>query len=562
MATKFSFNNKVIGEPGVYSQVKSGIKNPPLSMSYGNILIIDTGKGAGYGSGSGILGGLKKGKDSIQSFDNLGDFQDKVRGGLYWHLAEYLFLPNGFNFPGVSKVYFVKAATTTPAEITYNFGDELVSDSDSDSMLDGGTITFQVRAEGTAGNGVETYSSLTRGYCGVMKKSPNYSLTNKVFVMEFWAGTYKGVDNNGLEWDNIVDSSCPPELIATSVEFKTVKKLGEWGLKNAKFNQYFRVKSYTTLGSGRVDDKDLLNYATNNLASGGTETYNSNYLNDTLDAVASLDYTFVLATDYGIDGVTGAESANNGKILAHIMTQAKYQKYMIVGGGNDEDEFDSTGGSIDIAKYYNSSRVIVVHAGIKRALKTGGFKNFESITKTAAVLGRICGLQPQVPATFKSITMDADMHDMTDIQRQKALDFGVLHTKYDDEFGRFVINQSINSIQENTYEVNTDGSSHEISIERIAAQVNKLIVFNAKKDLLSQEAGVNRNTLTAVNVSQWLKSFLISITATASKDNLIISFQNINVTVQGDAYFITYEFVPNFPVNKLFFTGVMIDKNV
>ena len=42
-------------------------------------------------------------------------------------------------------------------------------------------------------------------------------------------------------------------------------------------------------------------------------------------------------------------------------------------------------------------------------------------------------------------------------------------------------------------------------------------------------------------------------------DNLIISFGNVNVAVQGDAYFVEYEFVPNFEVNFVFTTGFIID---
>jgi hypothetical protein len=45
MAHKSFFNNRIIRQPGVYSQIKSGISNPPLPLAYGNIVLIDTGIG-------------------------------------------------------------------------------------------------------------------------------------------------------------------------------------------------------------------------------------------------------------------------------------------------------------------------------------------------------------------------------------------------------------------------------------------------------------------------------------------------------------------------------------
>jgi hypothetical protein len=103
MSYKQIFNGREVQEPGVYSQIKSGIKNPPQNLAYGNILIIDTGSGAGFGGGAGISGELAEMKGAIYSFDNIEDFRSHVKGGLHWSLALPLFRPNGFQNPGVSK---------------------------------------------------------------------------------------------------------------------------------------------------------------------------------------------------------------------------------------------------------------------------------------------------------------------------------------------------------------------------------------------------------------------------------------------------------------------------
>jgi hypothetical protein len=48
MPTSIVFNGKTRILPGVYTQIKSGIENPPRTATYGKILLIDTGSfGAG-----------------------------------------------------------------------------------------------------------------------------------------------------------------------------------------------------------------------------------------------------------------------------------------------------------------------------------------------------------------------------------------------------------------------------------------------------------------------------------------------------------------------------------
>lgn len=121
MATSFPFggqNNKI---PNSYADIKSGVKNPPVQLPYGNVLILDSGSGAGYGGGAGVGGTLQSGKDAIYEFDNIDDYRDFQKGGLHWLLAEPLFRPAGPGIPGISKAFCMKAANTTPAEIALTF---------------------------------------------------------------------------------------------------------------------------------------------------------------------------------------------------------------------------------------------------------------------------------------------------------------------------------------------------------------------------------------------------------------------------------------------------------
>lgn len=111
--------------------------------------------------------------------------------------------------------------------------------------------------------------------------------------------------------------------------------------------------------------------------------------------------------------------------------------------------------------------------------------------------------------------------------------------------------------------LNTDGTSHLISLKRIAAQLNKELEINAKVQLLgNQEAGPNRATLTASVVQNWVQEFLKRRTATPTTDNLILSFQDITATFEADVLRVGYSFVPNFEINKLFITGLIIDPSL
>jgi hypothetical protein len=69
MATSIFFNGKQIKVPGVYSTVKSGIKNPALNLAYGNALVIDTG-GFGFGHGGGYDNAAIRCYIQISNFSN------------------------------------------------------------------------------------------------------------------------------------------------------------------------------------------------------------------------------------------------------------------------------------------------------------------------------------------------------------------------------------------------------------------------------------------------------------------------------------------------------------
>jgi hypothetical protein len=552
MPTSIVFNGRTRILPGIYSKTESAIQNPPRVASYGKLLMIDTGSfGAGFGGGAGIKGTLENGKNAIYSISNSKEYESFTKGGLAWLLSKPIFFPDGFASVGASEVKYVRACSTVPAEITMNFGD---ADSDYDSSVDGGIITIQIRNEGVIGNGLLQSGNLYKGYAGVMRAGQNDSTK---FIIDLYIGTYKGEDTDGDPYDGIAKVDAKPILLVSSPEFRTLAELVLWMNKDATFNYYFKLKTHTILGSGVVDALDLSHYSSYTVATGGSEIYSSAMLDEVLDQIVELDYSFALCDNWG----DNAMSSNNGKIIAHIVTEAKYEKFMVVGGGKDALKFTQANGSIPIAEYYNSDRVTIVHSGVQipSNISGTGFKEYDSIYTAAAVVGRILGLPPQVPATFKGLNIKGVIHPLKEKEKELCLIKGVLPIAYDSEVGRFIIVQGINSLQNNDYLVNEDATSFSIQVKRIMAHANKTLTINARKDLFNAENGANRFTMSKQVVKDWAKKQLKSLTVTTTEDNLFLSFRNVEVNSSQDNVFLTYGAVPNGEITKLLITSTMLD---
>lgn len=639
MATPITVKGKQQTRPGVYTEIKSGIQNPALAFPYGNIVIIDTGLANDFAAGSGINGSLSQGQNSIFEFDNIIDFRNFVKGGYLWLLAEPLFKPDGNRSDGVSKIYYIKAATTQHAEIPFNVAN--------------GNFTFQTLDEGTGANGVLTVGNLSKGY-GV-KLIRGVQDTSK-FVVQFYVGTFKGLDamNSNVPYDGVPAAISVPRLVCQSVEVSGVAELLQWCSTSNDFITNFKVKagsistpsatgtitvngastnvitakadgvsigSFTSTGSSLAANAtglaanitslvatnggytatavgpvltvvgpdgdsvgvvltftvtgtfaatgstftdtftttDLTTYTGFNLATGGTETYNSTDFDDVLPEIKELDNFFFLSTEYGVN----ATSMNNTKLQDFVENETKVQKYVAIGGGYDSNTFKGTAttNSEGMVKYFNSDSIIIVHGGVKKTVRGAiGFRVYDQLYKTAVELGRVVGLPPQVPVTLKPIAIDGEVHPLNEKDQEFCLKNGILYSYYDTELAGFVSGQGINSLQNNTFLVNEDGTSFSMAVKRITSQLNYEILYTAKRRFFGSNNGPNRATITPDDIKAWLETFLKSKMATSLEDNLIIRFGNINVTVNQDNYFVSYEFVPNFEVSKIIFTGFILDK--
>jgi hypothetical protein len=185
-----------------------------------------------------------------------------------------------------------------------------------------------------------------------------------------------------------------------------------------------------------------------------------------------------------------------------------------------------------------------------------GTKYLNPIFWAATIIGLAAGGAPQTPLTFKRSGYENFKYILKQKEREKALQAGILHPR--NVSGYFVINQGITSLQDNKKMIANDGQSLELSIALIKAQLNKEMILDAEQRFV----GSNAAKASPETVKNFVETKLQSLTATKDTDNLIIDWKNVKTVAKNSDYFTTYDFVPNVPVNKLFFTGNILEFTV
>lgn len=416
----------------------------------------------------------------------------------------------------------------------------------------GGTITFNGITEGIRANGVLTGPVLTVGFA--MKMIAGIS-DNTKFILQLWQGTFKGLDDDGVSFDDIAASSTNEILLTQSPEFRNISEIIDWAKTDQVLNQYYTHGTSSVVGLGTIGPNDLTANIGYVLSTGGTTTYGTADFTAVLDAIKEVDNTFFLSDKYG----DNAQNIKNSQLLAHMQTAAEFDKFMVVGGGANALKFTQANGSIPTAKFFNSEKVFVTHSDIKIPSSTAplGYKIRSTFYHAAAACGRMAGLDPQTPLTWKDLNVIGVTHELTLSQREQALLAGVLHLKNIPNLG-WIVNQDVNTLQKNMQEINQDGTSFEGSLMRIAAQLNKELTMNLREKFV----GKNVATASPADVKSFVEGYLQFRTANKQVDNLILLGKNVNVQLIGSDYQIKYSFVPNGPVNRLFTTGFMLDINL
>lgn len=535
MATVVNFHGKNYIEPGSYAV---SVYNPTSVVNvseFGNVMIIDTGlaKNGDYefAGGSGIHGELNKGLKSVYEFDNYEDFLSFMGGGLVGDIAQKIFTPRD-GVAGAPKLFYCRAATTKCANITLTFSS-------------GNSLILKCKNEGEVGNGVIDGGVLKVGYAArVITGSDDPSK----FKCQVYRGSFMGVDKDGEPYGSASLSKATGNLLAESEEFETLEELYNW----ARSDKYILANFVVSMTGVKTSN---ISAVTLTAATGGkTEWLKDSEYADVLEAISELDVTFFLATNTSVgDGIS---SATTGRLFTFLKNDAKFTEFLVIpGGSSDSDLFGESGSSQAIAKYYDSEQVVVVHgAPIVNRKDGNGTKELPSIYLAAAIIGLAAGQAPQQPLTFKRVGYQSFTYDLKKKEREKALQAGIMHVR--NLSGYWCVNQGITTIQDNKKSIASDGQTMELSIALIKAQLNKELIVDSANRFIGDTSAVNASPQTIKNFTE---TKLSSLTAKTGEDNLLKSWKNVKVVQKNSDFQITYDFAPNLPVNKLFFTGNILD---
>ena len=538
MATVVNFHGKNYIEPGSYAV---SVYNPTSVVNvseFGNVMIIDTGlaKNGDYefAGGSGIHGELNKGLKSVYEFDNYEDFLSFMGGGLVGDIAEKIFTPRD-GVAGAPKLFYCRAATTKCANITLTFGS-------------GNSLVLKCKNEGEVGNGVIEGGVLKVGYAArVITGSDDPSK----FKCQVYRGSFMGVDDDGEPYGSASISKASGNLLTESEEFETLEELYNW----ARSDKYILANFVVSMTGVKTSN---ISAVTLTAATGGkTEWLKDSEYADVLEAISELDVTFFLATNTSVgDGIS---SATTGRLFTFLKNDAKFSEFLVIpGGSSDSDLFGESDSSQAIAKYYDSEQAVVVHgAPIVNRKDGNGTKELPSIYLAAAIIGLAAGQAPQQPLTFKRVGYQSFAYDLKKKEREKALQAGIMHVR--NLSGYWCVNQGITTLQDNKKSIASDGQTMELSIALIKAQLNKELIVDSANRFIGNTSAVNASPQTIKNFTE---TKLSSLTAKTGEDNLLKSWKNVKVVQKNSDFQITYDFAPNLPVNKLFFTGNILDLEV
>jgi hypothetical protein len=538
MATVVNFHGKNYIEPGSYAV---SVYNPTSVVNvseFGNVMIIDTGLSINgkyeFAGGSGINGELNKGLKSVYEFDNYEDFLAFMGGGLVGDIAQKIFTPID-GTTGAPKLYYCRAAKTTCATIELKFSTS--------------SIILKCKNEGIAGNGVIDDGQLKVGYAARIISGTDDA---SKFKCQIYKGSYMGADEYGEPYGSKDYDNSVSNLLTESDEYSTIGELYKWACSDK-----YVLANFEIVKGSDYDEETSLSSISLTASKGGTTDYLSGTeYADALEAISELDVTFFIATNTTVD--KGIDANTTGRLFTFIKNDSKFTEFLVIpGGSSDDDLFGDTNSSQAIAKYYNSGQVVCVHGAPIVSRKDGnGTKQLPSIYLAAAIVGLNAGQAAQTPLTFQRVGYQSFCYDLKKKEREKALQAGIMHVR--NVSGYWVVNQGVTTLQDNKKTIANDGQSMELSIELIKAQLNKELILEGQTRFTGKTAA----QASPQTVKNFVETKLNSLIATTDNDNLILAYKNVKVSAKNSDYYVTYDFQANIPVNKVFFTGNILDFEV
>lgn len=369
-----------------------------------------------------------------------------------------------------------------------------------------------------------------------------FDVDNKKAYLEVWMGTYEGQNSAGYQIGNTRENS-GPTMIFRSRKCTTPQQLVTALQTSSDWNQLFSVSEYQTTSTSFLETTNELFKFT-----GGSDEYMEN-LTEVYSYLNDIDYSFAMVLEKN-DTQNFAQS-----LYEYIKEEAKDIKQMITYNG----VFDS---AMALAAQYDDDAVIVTTGVVKETsiASPDGFIVHDPMVTAGYVLGRICGLSPEVAATMKRINIDGmDIEPSTE-NLEDMLDSGVICPYYDPDLGYYCLSQAVNSLQSNSRFINTDCTTYSIQAKRIIAQVMKNLQQRSKIEFWGGEGGVNKGSLSDTFLKTWTRGILEELTLSQDKtiNNYLLTYEVTKIETNEDNKFVYFTFTINGEISKVFFTGVVL----
>jgi DNA-binding NarL/FixJ family response regulator len=444
------------------------------------------------------VGGLTAADKTIYLSDNPAFFRNALQDGIGKKVVDYVFNPAP-SAPGAQQVIFVRAQAATGATATITTG--------------GATLTLTTKDKGA-----------------YLSTAPTY-LQKKLLA---------GVVNSAL---NILYLYLNGVLVWTSPEVAKFEDLLTAIQANALASSLLTGAITGTAGVDLTGAEDVSSVT---FTGGTSPAMTGTDIDNALALLSNLEFSFLV--------IASETEANYLKGLSFVVNSATYPAIVVAGGALAETVAQVLTRSLNL----NSDQAILCTPGIVMPKDDGtGNETLSSLYLAAKVAGVLAGSSPEVPATWKALQVLGFEKEYTKTEREQLIKGGVCVGKQISGIG-YAINKCVNTLQNNGSMIykKTDGTatSPEVSIIRIFQQLKKELIVNSAPLFI----GGNIATVTSEDIINFTKAYLQTRCSTNTQSNLIMNFSAVTAVLLDDAWWVTFNFVANGPINFVFFTGVAL----
>lgn len=157
MAITQEFDGQLITEAGVYGSRRSGEAVTPPAPTFGNVLLINTNNP--YMVGAGVSGENFQGKRALYRYNTKNAFQNRIRGGELFDLANPIFDPQSLGTQnGADSLSIISACSSRSARLAISFSGGVGGGAKATANLKAVTATIPT---GLGGSGYAVNDTVT-----------------------------------------------------------------------------------------------------------------------------------------------------------------------------------------------------------------------------------------------------------------------------------------------------------------------------------------------------------------------------------------------------------------